>query len=84
MQVKERRIISDKGIIEFPKIFLYPFLELPKEFFKVKILEMSKNEFKLVTMVLALRNDNKLYSGTIKNMCEFLGIGYSSTNKKIS
>lgn len=33
MQVKERRIISDKGIIEFPKIFLYPFLELPKEVF---------------------------------------------------
>lgn len=80
--VENRKIISDKGIIEFPKIFLYPFLELPKEFFEVKILEMSKNEFKLVTMVLALRNDNKLYSGTIKDMCEFLGIGYSSTNKK--
>lgn len=82
MQVKERRIISDKGIIEFPKIFLYPKLDLPKEFFEVKILEMSKNEFKLVTMVLALRNDNKLYSGTIKDMCEFLGIGSDSRNKK--
>lgn len=82
MQVKERRIISDKGIIEFPKIFLYPKLDLPKEFFEVKILEMSKNEFKLVTMVLALRNDNKLYSGTIKDMCEFLGIGSDSRNKR--
>ena len=82
MQVTNRKIISDKGIIEFPKIFLYPFLDLPKEFFEMKRLEMSKNEFKLVTMVLALRNDNKLYSGTIKDMCEFLGIGSDSRNKK--
>lgn len=82
MQVTNRKIVSDKGIIEFPKIFLYPFLDLPKEFFEMKRLEMSKNEFKLVTMVLALRNDNKLYSGTIKDMCEFLGIGSDSRNKK--
>lgn len=82
MQITNRKIVSDKGVIEFPKIFLYPFLELPKEFFKVKRLEMSKNEFKLITMVLALRNDNKLYSGTIKDMCDFLGVGSDSRNKK--
>lgn len=33
-------------------------------------------------MVLALKNDNKAYTGTFKDMCEFLCISYSSPSRK--
>ena len=68
MQVKNRKIVSDKGTFEFYKGLLN--------------MELNKYEFKILTMVLALKNDNKIYSGTLKDMCEFLSLGYNSTNKK--
>ena len=68
MQVINRKIVSNKGTFEFYKGLLN--------------MELNKYEFKILTMVLALKNDNKIYSGTLKDMCEFLSLGYNSTNKK--
>ena len=64
MQVKDRKIVSDRGTFEFYKGLLN--------------MELDKYEFKILTMVLALKNDNKIYSGTLKDMCEFLGVSRSS------
>lgn len=66
--VLKNKNISDKGTFEFYKGLLD--------------MELNKYEFKILTMVLALKNDNKIYSGTLKDMCEFLSLGYNSTNKK--
>lgn len=53
------------------------------EFYKeILDIELNKYEFKVLIMVLALKDNNKIYSGTLKDMCEFLGLGYSSRNKK--
>lgn len=62
--ILKNKNISDKGTFEFYK----------------EILDMglNKDEFKILTMVLALKNDNKIYSGTLKDMCEFLGVSRSS------
>ena len=64
MQVKDRKIVSDIGTFEFYKGLLN--------------MELNKYEFKILTMVLALKNDNKIYSGTLKDMCEFLGVSRNS------
>lgn len=62
--VLKNKNISDKGTFEFYKGLLN--------------MELNKYEFKILTMVLALKNDNKIYSGTLKDMCEFLGVSRSS------
>ena len=66
--VLKNKNISNKGTFEFYKGLLN--------------MELNKYEFKILTMVLALKNDNKIYSGTLKDICEFLSLGYNSTNKK--
>lgn len=45
-------------------------------------MDFTKYEFKLLTRVLALKNDNKAYTGTFRDMCEFLCISYSSPSRK--
>lgn len=49
------------------------------EFYK-EILDMglNKDEFKILIMVLALKNNEGIYSGKLANMCEFLGVSRSS------
>lgn len=68
MQVTNRKIVSDKGTFEFYKGLLN--------------MELNKYEFKILTMVLALKNDERIYSGKLANMCEFLNIGKNSNNNK--
>ena len=62
--VLKNKNISDRGTFEFYKGLLN--------------MELNKHEFKILTMVLALKNDNKIYSGTLKDMCEFLGVSRNS------
>ena len=66
--VLKNKNISDKGTFEFYKELLN--------------MKLTKNEFKILTMVLALKNDERIYSGKLANMCEFLNIGKSSKNNK--
>ena len=66
--VLKNKIVSDKGTFEFYKELLN--------------MKLTKNEFKILTMVLALKNDERIYSGKLANMCEFLNIGKSSKNNK--
>ena len=68
MLIKNHKIVSDKGTFEFYKGLLN--------------MELTKNEFKILTMVLALKNDERIYSGKLANMCEFLNIGKNSKNNK--
>ena len=60
--------ISDKGVFEFHKEILNT--------------ELNKYEFKVLIMILVLKNNNKIYKDTLRNMCEFLNLSYSSINKK--
>jgi predicted GIY-YIG superfamily endonuclease len=66
--VLKNKNISDKGTFEFYK--------------EILDMELNKNEFKILIMILALKNNNKVYKSTLRNMCEFLNLSYSSTNKK--
>lgn len=66
--VLKNKNISDKGTFEFYKGLLN--------------MELNKYEFKILTMVLALKNDERIYSGKLANMCEFLNIGKTSKNNK--
>lgn len=68
MLTKNHKNVSDKGTFEFYKELLN--------------MELNKYEFKILTMVLALKNDERIYSGKLANMCEFLNIGKSSKNNK--
>lgn len=62
--ILKNKNFSNKGTFEFYKELLN--------------MELNKYEFKILTMVLALKNDNKIYSGTLKDMCEFLGVSRNS------
>lgn len=61
--VLKNKNISDKGTFEFYK--------------EILDMELNKNEFKILIMILTLKNNNKVYKGTLKNMCEFLNLSYN-------
>ena len=66
--VLKNKNISDKGTFEFYK--------------EILDMELNKNEFKILIMILTLKNNNRVYKDTLKNMCEFLNLSYTSRNKQ--
>lgn len=53
--------------------------------FELEWLLRQKNEFKILTLIAVLADNNLAYRGTLKDMCEFFGVkpGDSRTNNQI-
>lgn len=53
--------------------------------FELEWLLRQKNEFKILTLIAVLADNNLAYRGTLKGVCEFFGVkpGDSRTNNQI-